>query len=366
MLNKLTLIIKICLGLLCTCSNLYSQNLVRNGSFEESKVCPPLKNVPIIATGWKSVGLGSSDRYTKKCLDNNTPNPLFGVPKNWHGISEPKEGISYAGLFLYTQPKVWREYIQTALKHPLMPKKNYLISFYYRLSSKSAYACENLSMALTTNAIRQVKTMPIAFKPQVNITKGNASNHNNGWQYYEEVYEANGGERFITIGNFESRKTTEIEKIDRSTFSKDVLENGLTKGAYYYLDDVVIQPIQGVKASSFQINKVLKFQWVYFETDKSVINEEGTNELKVVSNYLSANPTLKIKIMAHTDSVGSYNYNLELSQKRAMIVVNFLIASGISKNRIVWEYYGESKPIESNNSGKGKALNRRTEYFLHY
>ncbi|ARV05798.1 hypothetical protein BTO04_03380 [Polaribacter sp. SA4-10] len=345
---------------------MYSQNLVRNGSFEESKVCPPLKNAPIIADGWKNAGLGSSDRYTKKCLDNNKPNPLFGVPKNGHGISEPKEGISYAGLFLYTQPQVWREYIQTALKRPLISKTNYLISFYYRLSSKSAYACENLSMALTTNAIRQVKTMPISFKPQINITKGNASNHNKGWQYYEEIYEANGGERFITIGNFESRNAIEIQKINRSTFPKDVLKNGLIKGAYYYFDDVVIQRIQEAVASSFEINKVLKFEWVYFKTDKSVINEKGTNELKVLSNYLSANPQLKIKIMAHTDNVGSDNYNLELSQKRAMIVVHFLIASGISKNRIISEYYGESKPIESNNSGKGKALNRRTEYILHY
>ena len=59
---------------------------------------------------------------------------------------------------------------------------------------------------------------------------------------------------------------------------------------------------------------------------------------------LNDNPEIRIKIEAHTDSKGNDDYNLSLSKKRARSIVNYLIEKGISKDRLVSQGYGESRP----------------------
>jgi outer membrane protein OmpA-like peptidoglycan-associated protein len=72
---------------------------------------------------------------------------------------------------------------------------------------------------------------------------------------------------------------------------------------------------------------------------------------------------MKVEISAHTDNRGSDAYNLQLSQKRAESVVNYLISKGIAANRIIAKGYGESKPLASNDDeAEGRELNRRVEF----
>ena len=68
-----------------------------------------------------------------------------------------------------------------------------------------------------------------------------------------------------------------------------------------------------------------------------------------------------MKISAHTDSKGSDEYNLELSQKRAESVVNYLIAKGIDSGRLIAKGYGETRQVATNDTEEGRALNRRVE-----
>ena len=76
---------------------------------------------------------------------------------------------------------------------------------------------------------------------------------------------------------------------------------------------------------------------------------------------MQINPDLKIQISGHTDSDGDDDFNLELSINRAKSVVNWLIENSIDKNRLSFKGYGETRPIEENNSIANKAKNRRTE-----
>ena len=73
---------------------------------------------------------------------------------------------------------------------------------------------------------------------------------------------------------------------------------------------------------------------------------------------------MSIRIDGHTDNVGGDQKNKELSLRRAEAVYNFLLAKGIPDYRIKYQGFGYSKPIASNSTEKGKALNRRTEIYI--
>ena len=76
------------------------------------------------------------------------------------------------------------------------------------------------------------------------------------------------------------------------------------------------------------------------------------------------NPALNIEISGHTDNSGSNEYNVTLSEKRALSVVNYLIKNNISKTRLSYKGYGESQPVGSNDTENGRANNRRTEIMI--
>ena len=70
---------------------------------------------------------------------------------------------------------------------------------------------------------------------------------------------------------------------------------------------------------------------------------------------------MKIMISGFTDNVGKPEDNLKLSIGRAVAVVNYLLGKGVNNNRLSFKGFGETKPIASNDTEEGKALNRRTE-----
>jgi outer membrane protein OmpA-like peptidoglycan-associated protein len=84
-------------------------------------------------------------------------------------------------------------------------------------------------------------------------------------------------------------------------------------------------------------------------------------ELNKLYKFLVDNAGLKIEISGHTDNVGTEQYNVELSEKRARSVYNYLIDKGIDPKRLSYEGYGESDPIATNETEEGRAKNRRTE-----
>ena len=84
--------------------------------------------------------------------------------------------------------------------------------------------------------------------------------------------------------------------------------------------------------------------------------------LSLFSEYLKQNQDLVVAIEGHTDNVGNKIENLYLSKERAKSVYDYLIQSGVQKQRLSYEGFGEEMPIVSNDSEEGRALNRRTEF----
>jgi len=86
--------------------------------------------------------------------------------------------------------------------------------------------------------------------------------------------------------------------------------------------------------------------------------------LKRIIEILKENNNFKIEISGHTDSIGTDEYNLQLSQKRADEIKKYLIQNGIIDNRIISKGYGNTFPITSNQTEAGRAENRRVEIFF--
>ena len=101
---------------------------------------------------------------------------------------------------------------------------------------------------------------------------------------------------------------------------------------------------------------------IFFDTDKYTLRKESCVELDKLVLFLQANPKLKIEIGGHTDSEGSDSYNLQLSSARAKTVSEYLVSHGIDVMRLSSKVYGETQPIDTNETPEGKANNRRTEF----
>lgn len=101
---------------------------------------------------------------------------------------------------------------------------------------------------------------------------------------------------------------------------------------------------------------------IYYDVDKATLRPSSMDELDKLISLLEENPNVKVELSSHTDSDGSDEYNIGLSQKRAQSVVNYLLRGGISSQRLVPKGYGENQPVVPNTSPKNKQLNRRTEF----
>jgi outer membrane protein OmpA-like peptidoglycan-associated protein len=96
-----------------------------------------------------------------------------------------------------------------------------------------------------------------------------------------------------------------------------------------------------------------------FDVDSTALKPRAFDEIQRVSTVLNQYPQTSIIVSGHTDSTGSEDYNLMLSEGRAMSVKNALAGQGVSLSRITTVGFGEATPIANNNTEAGRQLNRR-------
>ncbi|MEO6305531.1 MAG: OmpA family protein [Bacteroidia bacterium] len=119
--------------------------------------------------------------------------------------------------------------------------------------------------------------------------------------------------------------------------------------------DLYLTPIEA--GQSISINNI------FFDFDKAELRKESFYELDRLVKLLKANPTVQVEISGHTDNIGTAAYNNELSHKRAEAVSKYIKSKmGDSEGRVTLKNYGETKPIATNNTAKGRQLNRRVEF----
>jgi len=104
------------------------------------------------------------------------------------------------------------------------------------------------------------------------------------------------------------------------------------------------------------------FRNILFDFDKADIKPESYPILDEVTEYLKSNPDLKMEAQGHTDSKGTAEYNLKLSDRRAASVKKYLVDKGIEADRLETKGYGLTKPIAPNDTEENRARNRRVEF----
>jgi outer membrane protein OmpA-like peptidoglycan-associated protein len=103
---------------------------------------------------------------------------------------------------------------------------------------------------------------------------------------------------------------------------------------------------------------------ILFAFSKSDLGDQAKQNLNKLVTALNDYPNTNIEIQGHTDSRGTDEYNMGLSQRRAGAVRDYLVAQGISASRLTTRGFGESAPAYSNDTPEGMAQNRRVEFLI--
>lgn len=101
---------------------------------------------------------------------------------------------------------------------------------------------------------------------------------------------------------------------------------------------------------------------INFETGKAIIKGTSFQILNDIVLIMKENPEYNLEINGHTDAVGNDDMNMDLSQRRADAVKQYLTDKGIDYSRMTTKGYGESMPVADNDTSDGRALNRRVEF----
>jgi outer membrane protein OmpA-like peptidoglycan-associated protein len=101
---------------------------------------------------------------------------------------------------------------------------------------------------------------------------------------------------------------------------------------------------------------------IRFDVGKASLKPESMGVINKIYELMDEHPELNFSVEGHTDSDGNDDLNMKLSEQRAKTVMNQLISMGISKDRLSAKGFGESVPMESNDTPEGKASNRRVEF----
>jgi hypothetical protein len=124
----------------------------------------------------------------------------------------------------------------------------------------------------------------------------------------------------------------------------------------------VMEPfIKRIALSKARVGEKMLLANVFYEVDSWELKKESMQELNTLADLLFSNKDIAVEIGGYTDSTGTYEYNLTLSEKRALSVVNYLISKGISTERLKYKGYGNKFPVGDNITAEGRKLNRRTE-----
>jgi gliding motility-associated-like protein len=258
-----------------------AQNLIPNASFDSLTRCPDTRNELLILP-W----FAASDYSTPDNFNECSTEPDLGVPYNNQGRSHrpAHSGSGYAGIGVLSSgqtPDFSREYIETPLIKPLEKGQTYFVRFYVAHRRDSRYKGQMVyinSIGLNfTDTLFYTTALYAKLNPSIENRSGVIKDTIN-WTPICGVYQAKGGEKYATIGNFRSGAETIIEIEDNPL--------GAYLGTYFFLDDAIVAPYNPLPDTLILCNnKTLtlngsfmnaKYLWSTGGTDASItINKEG-------------------------------------------------------------------------------------------
>lgn len=332
----------------------YEKNLVPNGSFENyRKKSSSIK----AAIPWQQI---STVDYYLEPLSNDT-SPFKGA----------RSGSGYAGL---RYQKKYKEFLQVKLAEPLKRGNKYQFEMYIRLGFWSNATLRSIGAHFSKGGYQGLGSLSKSNLIDTTIKKGGLFNAYD-WIRISGVYIADGGEKFLTIGNFS-------ENVRKDMVKDNVMKVGF-KEAYYFVDDVSLKRLKPkedeIKTvivgssldekedSVLEVKKDIKvgdrvtLKNINFENGHYYITPESYPELNKLAQYLLRHPNMEVRINGHSDNSGSSRKNMKLSEQRAQTVFEYLISKGV-QNKMYFKGFGDTQPIATNDNDVGRAQNRRVEF----
>jgi len=133
-------------------------------------------------------------------------------------------------------------------------------------------------------------------------------------------------------------------------------------GVADYLDQCPgTPPGTRVDSRGCALSDVISLEGVTFGFNSAEITADERGTLSEAVSILERYPDVRVEVAGHTDSVGNPTYNLTLSERRALSVLEFLVERGIDRDRMVARGYGQTDPVADNATEAGRAMNRRVE-----
>ena len=339
-------------------------NIVPNNGFEEFSGFPigwfyKGKHFTSVVKYWSAATAASPDVF-----GHNVRVPLHWQEKDF-GEQDPKQGKAMAGITVFGcdegKPHC-REYIQIQLIEPLVIGQEYEVEFWVSHLPRSLQV-NNIGCYFSEEKIELSTDELLEFTPQIN-TSEIADGAKNKWVKIDGNFKAKTEASYLIIGNFYP---------DSLTTSRSICEDDLNY-AYYYVDDVKVfkqdpilpVPIKEDDLSKVKIEegKVIQLKNIFFETDMAELLPRSYTELKKLHQILLDFPNMVIEIRGHTDVRGGHDYNIDLSQRRAKAVVDYLNKRGIAANRTRFKGFGSTQPIADNDTPSGRQQNRRVEFII--
>ncbi len=261
--------------LFCIVCKGYNQNLITNPDFEQYTVCPTGLGGgnPTGIVGWSNTNYGNVDYY-----NTCTTNPSVGVPNNLVGTQSPHSGVAYGGQIVWFYFPFYREYFLNHLTSPLVAGEYYMFSMFISLADNTC-GCNHMGAYFSE--------LPPPYPGNINgplNVDAQVENHNSmlndevNWTLITGCFMAQGGEEYVTIGNFYD---------DNETIMDPVCFTPLTQYAYYYLDDVSLVHISPPGTYDFDLGDPVT-ACVEYLIDPGIPNVEYTWEDG------SHNPTLLV------------------------------------------------------------------------
>jgi outer membrane protein OmpA-like peptidoglycan-associated protein len=359
-------------------------NWVKNYSFEDIGTKKLKKDKSIhFATSWDSPTGVKADLFSKK----NDKDVLTGTDANTYGHEKPEFGDNYAGVVMYSfGDKQPRTYITTELEGPMKKDQEYCVRFRVSLADNSKYAVNNIGAHLSKGSLNTEDKKSLLLETSVQHSQNKVFNATFGWETICSIYKADGGEKYLTIGNFSLTKDTKSEKVTKP--------KGVTTQlgvAYYYVDAVEVFILDSVQqcqcekkttekahvviTEDFSSNKEFTVEQkvdqckILFDQLKNEVTDVYLDKVNQLVTVLNENPDLKVVLHSHSDksevkAAETNETHKDLAKKRADNVIQVLTKAGIDASRVKIKIHDDAEPATTETSEVGKAKNRRVEFHI--
>jgi outer membrane protein OmpA-like peptidoglycan-associated protein len=280
----------------------------------------------------------------------------------------------YGGSDLYVSKRLDDSWTNWSEPENLGPEINSTLEdLFFNIPANSEYAYYSRGISENNADIYRVK-LPILRKPEAWVTvRGKIVDGETGRPLGAKViYERlpDGKETGIAqtnpeTGEYEIRLPggsiygIRAEAPDRVSESQNLDLTGITEDRTIDVRDF---NLENIKVTAIAEDVTVVMNNVFFDFDKSELKSESHPELNRIVSLMKERIGMEIEVAGHTDAMGPESYNQGLSQRRARAVVTYLSENGIDMRRLKVVYFGESKPVDDNETEEGRTKNRRVEF----